>query len=199
MRTVVAALALIAAACAPGAPDDSRYVAEIMSAREAKDAELGSAAGSPILPADRGRFLPLSYFPPDPRFAVPAVFEQDPAANRIRVEMQTSANKPRLMERLGTLRFTLEGRQLQLTAFVEAGQRPDRLFVPFMDETSGKATYIAGRYLEILPETTGIYVVDFNRAYNPFCYYNAAYDCPFPPRENRLPVAITAGERVREE
>jgi hypothetical protein len=197
MRKVVATLALLVAACSPGPPDESRYLAEIVRDREAKDGELARAANSPIPPADRNRFLPLSYFPPDPGFAVPAVFEQDPPANRTRVEMQTSANKPRLMERLGTLRFTLAGQQLQLTAFVEAGQRPDRLFVPFMDATSGKDTYRAGRYLEILPETTGIYVVDFNRAYNPFCYYNPAYDCPFPPKENRLPIAITAGEKVR--
>jgi uncharacterized protein (DUF1684 family) len=183
--------------CSRGAPDDSKYLSEIARERLAKDAELARAANSPVLPADRERFVPLAYFPPDSKYAVPAAFEPEPPERRARVEMQTSANKPRLMERLGTLRFTLQGRALALTAFVEAGQPPDRLFVPFADLTSGKETYAAGRYLEILPERTGIYVVDFNRAYNPYCYYNPAYDCPFPPRENRLPIAISAGEKVR--
>ena len=72
------------------------------------------------------------------------------------------------------------------------------IFVPFADATSGEETYAAGRYLELDPTATGIYVVDFNAAYHPFCYYNEEYDCPFPPAENRLPVPIRAGERLPE-
>ena len=197
LRLAAGWLVLALAACSPGAPDDSKYLAGLGRERQAKDAELSRAVNSPIKPADRDRFLPLAYFEPDPRYAVPASFQPEPPAERTRVVMQTSAAKPRLMERLGTLRFTLGGRQLSLSAFVEAGQPADRLFVPFADETSGKETYAAGRYLDILPESTGIYVVDFNRAYNPYCYYNAAYDCPFPPKENRLPIAIRAGEKTR--
>ena len=69
--------------------------------------------------------------------------------------------------------------------------------MPFTDLTTGKETYQAGRYLEIARSSTGIYVVDFNRAYNPYCYYNPTYDCPYPPKENRLPAAILAGEKTR--
>ncbi|MBP1636731.1 MAG: hypothetical protein H6Q10_3305 [Acidobacteria bacterium] len=192
-----AAIALALAACSSGPPDDSKYLGAIERERQAKDAQFAGAANSPVPPAARDRFLPLAYYPPDPAWAAPARFEPEPPERRARVEMQTSANKPRLMERLGTLRFTLQGRQLSLTAFVEAGQPPDRLFVPFMDETTGKETYPGGRYLDLEPEATGIYVVDFNRAYNPYCYYSASYDCPFPPRENRLPIAIRAGEKTR--
>ena len=192
-----AAFVVALAACSPRAPDDSRYLAGLARERQTKDAELARASNSPIKPEDRDRFLPLAHYPPDPRYAVPASFAPEPPAGRTRVVMQTSAGKPRLMERLGTLRFTLDGRQLSLSAFVEAGQPPERLFVPFADDTSGKDTYAAGRYLDILPESTGIYVVDFNRAYNPYCYYNASYDCPFPPRENRLPIAVRAGEKIR--
>lgn len=185
------------AACSGGAPGEEKYLADLARERQAKDAELARASNSPIKPADRDRFLPLAYYPPDPRYAVPASFEAEPPARRTRVVMQTSADKPRLMERLGTLRFTIDGHQLGLAAFVEAGQPADRLFVPFADGTSGKETYSAGRYLDLRPESTGIYVVDFNRAYNPYCYYNASYDCPFPPKENRLPIAVRAGERTR--
>ena len=195
--TILAILACLVACSPGGPPGDDAFLAEIQAARAAKDAMLGTGADSPILAADRQRFLPLAYFEPDPLYAVPAVFEQAPPEARVRVEMQTSANKPRLMERLGILKFSLNGQQLQLTAFVEAGQPPDRLFVPFTDATSGAETYKAGRYLDIHPTATGIYVVDFNRAYNPYCYYNPSYDCPFPPRENRLPIPVRAGEKVR--
>lgn len=100
------------------------------------------------------------------------------------------------MEVVGTLAFTLKGQALSLVALVEAGTPPDRLFVPFTDLTSGTETYAAGRYLELDRSATGVYVIDFNRAFHPFCYYNADYDCPYPPPQNRLPVPIRAGERL---
>jgi len=111
--------------------------------------------------------------------------------------MPTSTGERRSMRRVGVLSFTLQGRQLQLSAFVEAGAPDtDRLFVPFADQTSGKETYGPGRYLDLDRTATSIYLVDFNRAYNPYCAYNSKYDCPYPPRENNLPLAIRAGERA---
>lgn len=158
---------------------------------------LASGPDSPIPPDKRSAFLPLPYFPVDPSYAVPASFEESPPGQRPQMEMQTSANQPRRMERVGILKFSLQGRPLQLGAFVEAGDPPDRLFIPFADATTGSETYPAGRYLEIARSPTGIYMVDFNRAFNPYCYYNPTYDCPYPPKENRLPLAIRAGEKVR--
>jgi uncharacterized protein (DUF1684 family) len=196
MRRVLVAIAMavLLSACTTPAPDDSAYMSQIAAARSAKDAALREA-GSPV-PADkRSQFLPLSYFPIDPAYAVPAAFTESPPGPR--VEMQTSQNEPRQMERAGVLDFTLRGQRLHLGAFVEVGQSRDRLFVPFTDQTSGTETYHAGRYLDIARSRTGIYVVDFNRAYNPYCYYNPRYDCPLPPRENRLAVPIRAGEKTR--
>src|SRR5438034_1354480 len=68
--------------------------------------------------------------------------------------------------------------------------------VPFVDLTNGTETYPGGRYLELDRTPTGIYDLDFNRAFHPFCYYNPKYDCPYPPRENRLQIPIRAGERM---
>ena len=105
----------------------------------------------------------------------------------------------REIERVGTLKFFLKGQQLRLTAFLEVEEpRANRLFVPFSDLTSGAETYQAGRYMELDPTATGIYVVDFNVAYNPYCYYSPEYDCPLPPRENRLEVPIRAGEKMQQ-
>jgi uncharacterized protein len=193
---VVLLLAAGAAACSSRPPDDSRYDGDVGSARAAKDAAF-RLAGSPVPADQQGKFLPLAYFPIDPSYAVPAAFRESPPGNRQRVEIQTSTHEPRQMERVGVLEFTLQGQALRLSAFVEVGQPPDRLFVPFTDLTTGKETYQAGRYLDILRSPTGIYVVDFNRAYNPYCYYNPTYDCPYPPKENRLQVAIRAGEKIR--
>jgi uncharacterized protein (DUF1684 family) len=109
--------------------------------------------------------------------------------------MPTSTGTLRTVERVGTLRFNLKGQPLRLAAFLEQGSR--RLFVPFSDLTSGTETYQAGRYMNLDPSPSGIYIVDFNVAYNPYCYYNAEYECPLPPSENRLKVPIRAGERMR--
>jgi uncharacterized protein (DUF1684 family) len=197
MRSFYLVLFVLLSACSSGPPGQTKYLDDLARERTTKEEFLRTSPESPIPAGQHDRFLPLSYYPPDPRFAVPAAFAADPPGNRPRMELQTSANKRRGMERLGVLRFTMNGQQFELAAFVEEGHPPDRLFVPFADATSGAETYVAGRYLDILPQTTGIYVVDFNRAYNPYCYYNASYDCPFPPKQNRLKVPITAGEKVK--
>jgi uncharacterized protein (DUF1684 family) len=183
------------AACTPG-PGDEDYGSRIAEARAEKDAAFLSSPDSPIPPDKKGTLLPLAYYPIDEAYAVPAELQMSP--DRSRLQIPTSTGKLRDYERIGTLRFSLKGTPTRLTAFSEVGQPISRLFVPFADETSGAETYAAGRYLELDPTATGIYVVDFNGAYHPFCYYNTEYDCPYPPAENRLPVPIRAGERLPE-
>ena len=88
--------------------------------------------------------------------------------------------------------------QYGLTAFVPPADEPmhgNRVFVPFRDQTSAKETYGAGRYLDLNRREGNEYVVDFNRAYNPFCAYSPYYSCPLPPGENILQVEIRAGEK----
>ncbi len=78
----------------------------------------------------------------------------------------------------------------------EDDQPGPTLFVPFLDETSGRETYGAGRYLDIEPEEDGTYSLDFNLAYHPSCAYDVRFSCPLTPAENRLDLRIEAGERL---
>ena len=189
-----AVLLLVLAACSPSVPASASYPDKIAAERTAKDEMFRNAPReSPIKPGEFEMFLPLSYFPIDEAYAVPAQLQ--PATERISAQVPTSTGKMREMVRLGTLVFTLKGQPLKLAAFSEEGS--PQLFVPFTDLTSGTETYQAGRYMNLDPTPTGIYIVDFNIAYHPYCYYNAEYDCPFPPAENRLKVPIRAGERLR--
>ncbi len=71
------------------------------------------------------------------------------------------------------------------------------MFVPFSDLTSGTETYAAGRFLDLHRTATNLYELDFNKAYTPYCYYNASFECPYPPPENRLKIPIHAGERMK--
>jgi uncharacterized protein len=186
-------ISLALSACGPKKED---YTAKIASVRAAKDASFKNDADSPV-PADKkATLIPLAYFPIDESYAVPASLE--PAADRTRMHVPTSTGKMREIERVGTLKFSLKGQSLRLTAFLDLESRDaNRLFVPFSDLTSGAETYPAGRYMELDPTPTGIYVVDFNIAYHPYCYYSPEYDCPFPPKENRLEVPIRAGEKMQ--
>ena len=191
---VLAAVAL--GACSPAPPDDERHIpGEIATFRELKDKGFASE-GSPIPEDRRKALLPLAYFPVSLDYRVPAVLHTSP--DWPTMEMPTSTGQMRAMVRVGRLDFTLRGQQLGLSAFVEAGARDlDCLFVPFTDLTSGAETYPAGRYMDLDRTPTGLYVIDFNRAYHPFCYYNPTYDCPYPPRENRLQIPVRAGERMK--
>lgn len=194
---IMALLVAAAAACSsgPSAPDDAAYTSELTEARAAKDEAFRGASDSPIPKEKRDALLPLKYFPVDPNYAVPAVLKL--SENRPIFEMPTSTGALRRMQLVGELQFSLQGQPRSLGAFVEEGtQQITRLFVPFADMTTGKDTYAAGRYLDIEPTGTGYYTIDFNRAYNPYCAYNASYECPFPPPSNRLDVAVTAGEKA---
>jgi hypothetical protein len=136
-----------ASACGPKEED---YTAKIAATRAAKDQSFKADPDSPI-PADkRATLIPLAYFPIDETYAVPASLE--PAAERTRMQVPTSTGKMREIEKVGTLKFSLKGQSLRLTAFLDLESREaNRLFVPFSDLTSGAETYPAGRYMELDP------------------------------------------------
>jgi uncharacterized protein (DUF1684 family) len=190
---VLGAVLVLASGCGEREP---AYEQTILAARAEKD-RVFKGDDSPLKAQDRGAFTSLLYFPPDPAYRVGAVLEVAPPKEAITVTMPTSTGKQRELRRIGRLEFNLKGQALSLTAFAEAdADGAPRLFVPFGDLTNGTETYPAGRYLDLDPTPTGLYDLDFNKAYNPFCAYNETYDCPYPPKENRLPIPVRAGEKI---
>ena len=192
----VAVLCLIGlfVACSAPRPDESSYVEHLVADRVDKD-ETFSGPDS-IVPLDRRSWMvPLHYYDPDPTYRVPAqlsVGDDQPI-----FEIPTSTGQLRTVQRVGTIEFRLKGEAMTLAALVELpAQDSSYLFIPFRDTTSGSETYDGGRYLELPNTRTGIYDLDFNRAFHPLCYFSEEFDCPFPPPENRLSMAIRAGERL---
>lgn len=195
---------ILATACTSGPTiDNGPYEAQIQQDRAEKDAFFRSKDG-PLLPEQRATFTGLSYFPIDPSYQVPARLEVDTVDRATILELtQKATTKKRQVRRIGKLHFTLVLKDtppasFELTAFVEVDS-PDlnHLFVPFTDLTSNNETYGGGRYLELSKTPTGLYDLDFNRAYHPFCLFNPGFECPVPPRENRLITAIRAGEKLK--
>jgi len=201
---ILALASLWGCSSGPSAPDEKSYLQELATARAEKDKQFTEAPDcdntdearcSPIPPPKRATLLPLRYYPPDSSYSVPAILKL--ADDRPVFEMPTSTGKPRRMQLVGTLEFSIQGQPHTLGAFVEEGTEQIRnLFVPFADMTTGTETYAAGRYLDLQPTATGYYTIDFNHAYNPYCAYNASYECPFPPLSNRLKLPIRAGEKA---
>ena len=145
----------------------------------------------------RTQFQGLHWYPPDPRFRVTAKWIPYSSARveKIPTIIGTTLNMPAP----GEAEFALDGKTLRLEPVFEGGER-DKLFFILRDATSRTTTYEAARFLYTgLPSngiaSPGTLTLDFNQLYNPPCAYTPYATCPLPPEQNRLPVAIEAGEQ----
>jgi len=198
---VAGVLGILAARCTSGPPppaDDRPYEQTILDARSQKDQDFKAAnnPNSPVPKERRASFPGLSYYPVAEEYRVPAALTEVVSNPPVVISLPNSAHEREQKVKVGTLDFTLNGKRYTLTAFGERVGRVERLWVPFRDLTSGIETYGGGRYLDLERTATGLYDLDFNRAYHPYCVYDTSWICPYPPSENRLPVAIRAGERL---
>ncbi|MBN1092936.1 DUF1684 domain-containing protein [Blastococcus sp. TML/M2B] len=133
-------------------------------------------------------------FAPDPRWVVPARYQPFPAPRPTTVGAAVEGLE-HVYDAPGRVVFAVDGQELALTAF--AGAAPGSLFLLFTDVTSGVTTYAANRSLAVdAPAADGTVTLDFNRATNLPCAYTDFATCPLPPAENRLPVAVEAGEQI---
>ena len=160
------------------------------------NAEYASAEKSPLLKEDLAVFKTLDFFPFQPKLQIAAKFVRTP--NEKVFEMKTSTTRKPLYIKFGEAHFTISGKALVLNVYqnIELAKNEDYtdyLFLPFSDLTCGKESYIGGRYIDLIIPTGDTLLIDFNKAYNPYCAYNHKYSCPIVPLENDLPIAIKAG------
>lgn len=148
-------------------------------------------------PAVKG-FRGLEFFEMDARYRVQA--EIVPRAEPPQVQLVDSAGQPRPYYIYGDLRFTVDGTPVTMevysTTLDRAAIERGGFMLIFADATSGRESYYAGRYLDIEGKLSGTVTVDFNLARNPPCAFSPVYTCPLPRAQNRLPVAIRAGEKA---
>ncbi len=136
------------------------------------------------------------WFPPASEWRLAARLDDSTPTAGQEVQIATSTGQLRDMQIAGDLVFEADGGEHRLTSFHSHGSDGGHvLFVPFRDATSGSETYGAGRYVEVpFDHDAEVLELDFNFAYNPSCVFSPAYDCPYPPAQNRLSVAVRAGE-----
>ena len=164
---------------------------ELATERSMKDGFMSSDPESPFI-VGRVPFHALRYFPPNPKYIVRATLERRAAPEE--AYLRTNRDNQAVMRYIGDLAFLLEGEALRLRLYHAGEGVGTSVFVPFRDQTSGRESYGAGRYLTLELNESDEYEVDFNRAFNPYCAYTDDFECPVPPAENDLPVAVRAGE-----
>lgn len=163
---------------------------ELEAFRMEKDDFFGHDHQSPLTSEQKRDFKGLKYFPENMDLRLEIKAEELPEKERI--EMQTSTGDIQEYIRHSKIHFKVEGAEAELTIY----EGPNGYFLPFVDSLAGKETYPAGRYLEPEELPGGRFLVNFNIAYNPYCAYNEHWSCPLTPFENRLKVAIRAGEKL---
>lgn len=164
--------------------------------RKQKDEFFKMHPQSPLSVEIRQKFEGLSYYSPDPDY----LFELEPHEHKDKkvLKIEDTQGNQREFLRWGEFRCTINGKECILQAY-KNDPYEDRLFIPFRDQTSGKETYEAGRYLDLeagkQQTSEGKWMLDFNQAYNPWCAYSEFYACPYVTNENWLKVNIKAGEK----
>jgi uncharacterized protein (DUF1684 family) len=141
------------------------------------------------------------FFPIEASYKINGAFEK--LNDSIGFTMKTSGTITKHYFKYGTVTFSLKDTALQLFVYqskdlMKTDQYKDYLFIPFTDLTTGDEAYGSGRYLDFTIDSikNNLLALDFNKAYNPYCAYATGFRCPIPPRENYLPVAVRAGEKV---
>ena len=165
-------------------------IRKLIRLRAEKDRFFRTHEQSPLTPAQRKHFSGLSYYIPMPRLHMAVALEV--FDDRADTALQTTQGETRWYQRYGRFTFRIGPTDVWLTVY----RTPHGFFLPFVDALAGDETYPAGRYLEPVALEDDRLLVDFNQAYNPYCAYNTAYDCPITPAENRIDVPIRAGEKL---
>jgi len=178
------------------AQQDTAVMNDITRFQKELLAEYASDSTSPLSAKAKKTFKGIHYYTANMQYVVTAKFIRT-AQEKI-FDMPTSGKISKPYVKYGEVHFTMQGKAYKLSVYQSvslASQRKYRnyLFIPFRDATSGKETYGGGRYIDLTIPQTDTMVINFNKAYQPYCAYTEGFNCPIPPPENYLPVKIEAG------
>jgi uncharacterized protein (DUF1684 family) len=171
----------------------AQYIETINKERAAKDELFKTGADSPI--EDKEAFHGIHYFKVNPEYRVNATIAPYTGDDKELVVKYTDGTSDKY-ERYGYAHFEINKTPQKLLVL----KHDNVISILFRDETSGQESYGGGRYLDykLSDIKNNTLVLDFNKAYSPYCAYQASYACPVPPAENTLQIPIFAGEQMEE-
>lgn len=190
---------LISGVSATSQTPKSDFNKEIDSFQNHLNAEFANPKESPLTEEDLKNFKGLDFFPADSKFRVLAKFVRTAGGKPF--EMKTTTDRKPIYEKYGEVYFEIDGKKFKLNIYQshklrETEEYKTYLFLPFTDLTNGDETYGGGRYIDLQIPQGDTIIIDFNKAYNPYCAYNHKYSCPVPPAENHLDIKIMAGVKA---
>jgi len=160
--------------------------------------QYSSKQSSPLSSKDRKLFKGLPFYQWNKEYIVIASLTLTPDAPLFK--MATTTDRAPLYQQYAIATFILNGQKEELRIYQSQDSKfnleyKDYLFLPFKDLTNGEETYLGGRYIDVFISNiiNNSIIIDFNKAYNPYCAYNHQYSCPIPPNENHLNTYIPAG------
>lgn len=180
-------------------PLDEAYIESMETYRAGINKEFADSVSSPLTEEGLVQFQGLDFFPPDPDYFIKARFVPNPDPEAF--EMETTTERRPVYVKYGEAHFQLKGEDIILEIYQsdkakQMEEFKEYLFLPFKDLTNGEETYGGGRYIDLkIPQGDEI-MIDFNKAYNPYCAYNHRYSCPVPPKANHLNIRIPAGVKA---
>ncbi|WP_419214134.1 DUF1684 domain-containing protein [Maribacter sp. X9] len=177
----------------------SDKIADILKFQEELNAEYKDPETSPLPDRYRKNFETLDFYKPDTTYIIVAEFVRTPEA--LPFSMPTTTDRESTEVLYGIAKFTMNGAKHQLEIYqtpelMTQEKYKDYLFLPFTDATNGKETYGGGRYLDLKIPNGNSIVLNFNKAYNPYCAYNKKYSCPLVPSINNLSTEVKAGVKA---
>jgi hypothetical protein len=185
-----------------GQSNNGSFKEEVKQFQQELNDQYSDSAHSPLLDKDRLNFNGHDFFEPNPVFYVQAKFKR--TKNEEVFEMKTSTSRRPTYKKYGEIKFKINGKKFKLNIY--QNQRlmnnelyADHLFLPFTDLTNGEESYGGGRYIDLTISDSKTMIINFNKAYNPYCCYNSRYSCPIPPKENHLNIKVTAGVKAFKE
>ncbi len=176
--------------------NNNSILAENTEYRAKLNALYSHSKHSPLTKKARRKFDSIPFFPIDTNYYIVAKFER--IIDGEEFKMKTSTAREPVYKVFGKAIFTLRDTTYELMIYQNVNLTKKEgyenyLFLPFNDYTNGNETYGGGRYLDIRIPDGDTIILDFNKAYNPYCAYTDGYSCPVPPKENSVATYIYAG------
>lgn len=174
-------------------------IKDIKAHQLSQNTQFKTKGESPLKEADRKQFEGLEFFKIDLKYRVKATLKRTPKTTFFNMKTTTSrVSEERIY---GVVSFKIEGKEYKLNvyqgkALMTNEAYKDYLFLPFLDDTNSYTTYGGGRYLDLRIPKGDQLIIDFNKAYNPYCHYNDTYSCPIVPRVNYVTTKINAGVKA---
>lgn len=161
--------------------------------------EYADSTHSPLTKEDRLKFKGHDFYPINMNLVVVANLKVTPGQEIF--EMPTTTERKPKYVKYGEITFKVQNKNYKLNVYqsmdlLNKPEYKDYLFLPFKDLTSGTTSYGGGRYIDLEATDAKRIIVDFNKAYNPYCAYNHKYSCPIPPKENFLNLKVEAGVKA---